>query len=60
MRKTRGGGSHMKIYWKYGPAPACIEVPDGSRINFIATVAFVVEPNGAVHKIPIDYITAIL
>lgn len=50
----------MKIYWRYGPAPICLTVPEGTRINFIATVAFVVEPNGAVHKIPIDYITAIV
>jgi hypothetical protein len=50
----------VKIYWRYGPAPICLTVPEGSIINLIATVAFVVEPNGAVHKIPIDYITAIL
>lgn len=49
----------MKIYWRYGPAPACLTVPEGSRIHFSRGIAYIVEPDITIHEIPIEYITGI-
>lgn len=49
----------MKIYWRYGPAPSCLKVPEGSQIQFAGGVAYIIEPDITIHEIPIGYITVI-
>ena len=49
----------MKIYYRYGPAPSCLTVPEGTHINLVRGIAYIVEPNMTIHEIPIEYITVI-